>query len=78
MEGPFGALTLHWWEMVCASGLGGIWDYLTHTRSRALACQGWRAPGDNQVQFLQGAEGMTEAQRGDKTCQLVAELGTRL
>lgn len=31
-----------------------------------------------QSQFLQGAEGVTEAWRGDKTCQLVAELGTTL
>lgn len=50
--------------------------YLTHTRSRLLACHQYRVPRDHQVQFLQGAEGGTKAQRGDKTCHLVAELET--
>lgn len=45
---------------------------------RLLACQSWRAPGDHQVPLLQGAEGVTEAWEGDKTCLLVAELGTSL
>lgn len=40
MEGPFGALTLHWWEMLCVSGLGGIWDYLIHTRFQAAGMSG--------------------------------------
>lgn len=40
MEGPFRALTLHWWETADASGLGGIWDDLTHTRSQAAGMSG--------------------------------------
>lgn len=40
MEGPFRALTLHWWEMVCAFVLGGIWDYLICIRSQAAGMSG--------------------------------------
>lgn len=35
-------------------------------------------PRPGQSQCLQGAEGVIEARTGDKTCQLVAELGTTL
>lgn len=62
MEGLFRALTLHWWDMVCASGLG--W-HLDHSRSQAAGMSELEGTWalQFQVQFLLDAEGVTEAWR---------------
>ena len=77
--GGFRAQTLHWGEMVCASGPGWYLGLTSLTPGpRLLACQSQRAPGDPQVQFLQDVEGVPEAWKGDKPFWLVAELRTSL